>query len=120
MDRAFEGPAGTEARGSRPMARLVEVQDARVCPSPLTVHLGDVLLFHASGGSVRSGSDVVELLGPFLTAVLGDDGNIMTPMGPPNKVLFRARQPGRALIDVVTGDPFHSPHTTALGITVES
>jgi hypothetical protein len=101
------------------MARLIEVQDVRVYPSPLTVHLGDVLLFRAAGGRVRSGGDVVELLGPFLSAVLGDDGNILTPMGPPNTVLFRAHRPGRALIDVVTGDPFHAPQTTALGITVE-
>jgi hypothetical protein len=102
------------------MARLIEVQDARVCPSPLTVHLGDVLLFRAAGGRVRSGGDVVELLGSFLPAVLGDDGTILTPMGPPNTVLCRARQPGRAQIDVVTGDPFHTPQTTTLGITVES
>jgi len=102
------------------MARLIEVQDARVSPSPLTVHLGDVLLFRATGGLVRSGADIVELLGPFLPALLGDDGNILTPMGPPNAVLFRARRPGQAVIDVVTGDPFNSPQTTALTITVES
>ena len=101
------------------MARLIEVQDARVCPSPLTVSLGDVLLFRATGGRIQSGGDVVELLGPFLPAVLGDDGNILTPMGPPNTVLFRARRPGRARIDVVTGDPFHTPQTTTLDITVE-
>lgn len=101
------------------MARLIEVQDARVCPSSLTVCLGDVLLFRATGGRTRSGGDVVELLGPFLPAVLGDDGNILTPMGPPNTVLFRARRLGRAWIDVVTGDPFHTPQKTTLGITVE-
>lgn len=101
------------------MSRLIEVQDARMCSSPLTVHLGDVLLFRAAGGHVRSGGDVVELLGPFLPAVVGDDGNILTPMGPPNTVLFHARRPGRALIDVITGDPFQATRTTALGITVE-
>ncbi|HYE33990.1 hypothetical protein [Methylocaldum sp.] len=102
------------------MARLIEVQDPRMCLSPLTVRSGDVLLFRAAGGRVRSGGDVVELLGPFLQAVVGDDGNILTPMGPPNTVLFHARQPGRALIDVITGDLFHTPQTTALGITVEA
>ena len=76
------------------MARLIEVQDARTCPSPLTVSLGDLLLFRATGGRVRSGDDVVELLGPFLSAVLGDDGTILTPLGPPNTVLFHARRPG--------------------------
>ena len=101
------------------MARLIEVQDARACPSPLLVSLGDVLLFYVAGGRVRSDGDVIELLGPFLPAVLGDDGTIVTPMGPPTTVLCRARQPGRAQLDVVTGDPFHMPQTTTLRITVE-
>jgi len=102
------------------MARLIEVQDARECRSPLTVHPGDVLLFRAVGGHVRSGGDSVEMLGPFLATVAGDDGNILTPMGSPNTVMFRARQPGEALIDVVTGDPFHTTQTTALVIAVKS
>jgi hypothetical protein len=102
------------------MSRFIEVQDARACPSPLTIRPGDVLMFQATGGRVRSGDDVIELLGPFLTAILGDDGNILTPMGAPNSVLFRAHRPGLALIDVVTGTPFHTPQTTVLGITVES
>jgi hypothetical protein len=101
------------------MARLIEVQDVRVCPSPLKVQVGDVLQFHVSGGHVRSGSNVVELLGPLLTAVVGDDGNILTPMGPPNSMLVRAKGTGQAMIDLVTGDPFHAPVTTRLYITVE-
>ncbi len=101
------------------MGRLVEVPDARKCSSPLTLHAGDVLLFHASGGRVRSGGDVVEMLGPLLEAVVGEHGEVLTPMGPPNTVLFRAHQPGRAVIDVVTGDPWHSPQTTTLELSVE-
>ena len=42
---------------------------------------------------------MIELVGPFVSAIVGDEGNILTPVGPPNTVLFRARQPGRALID---------------------
>jgi hypothetical protein len=102
------------------MPRLIEVQDARACPSPLTVGRGDVLLFRATGGRVRDGSDVIELLGPFLPAVVGDDGNVLAPMGLPNTVLFRARGPGQALIDVITGDNLHAQQTTALSIRVES
>jgi hypothetical protein len=41
-------------------------------------------------------------------------------MGPPNIVLFRARQPGKSRIDLVTGDTFHNPCTTTIGIAVES
>ena len=102
------------------MARMIEVQDAEAYPSLLTIKTGDVLLFRAAGGHVKSGSDVVELLGPFVSAVLSDDGRVVTPMGPPNTVLFRARQPGRARIDVVTGDPFHAPRAIGLDITVDS
>jgi len=101
------------------MARLIEVQDAGGCPSPLTVRQGDVLLFRAAGGRVRAGGDAVELWGPFLPGVVGEDGDVLTPMGPPNAVLFRARRPGRARVDVVTGDPFHAPQTTTLDLTVE-
>src|SRR5437016_2046275 len=102
------------------MPRLIEVQDPRLCTAPLTLHAGDVLLVRAAGGRVRSGDNVVEMLGPFVPAVVGDDANILTPMGPPNVVLFRARGPGRALIEVVTGDPFQVTRTSALTITVES
>jgi hypothetical protein len=102
------------------MARLIEVQDAGACPSPLTVGLGDVLLFRAAGGHVRDGEEVVELVGAFLSAVVGDDGNILAPMGPPNTVLFRARKRGQARIDVITGDPFHAAQTIVLDINVAS
>jgi hypothetical protein len=98
---------------------LIEVPDARKCPSQ-TIKVGDVLLFHAAGGHVRSGDDVIELLGPFVTAVVGNKGDIVTPMGPPSTVLFRARRPGRALVDVVTGDPFHAPRKTKVTISVEA
>ena len=79
-----------------------------------------MLLFCATGGHVRSGTDVVEMLGPFLPAVLGGNGLILSPEGAPNTVLFRGRRPGRATIDVVTGDPWHAPETRILNITVET
>jgi hypothetical protein len=102
------------------MGRLIEVQHTQDLPTSLTIRVGDLLVFGASGGHVHSGTEVVEILGPFLPGVLGDDGQILSPMGVPNAVLFLARRPGRATIDVVTGDPWHEPKTTALGITVES
>jgi hypothetical protein len=100
------------------LARLVEVQGTRECPSSLVVRPGELLLFWAAGGHVRSGHDVVELLGAFVTATVGDNGEILEPMGPPNAVVMRAKAPGRALIDVVTGDPFHAPITRVFGVTV--
>jgi hypothetical protein len=100
------------------MPRLIEVPNARTCSSPQTIKVGDVLLFHATGGHVCSGPEVIELVGPFVQAIVGDEGDILTSMGPPNTVLFRARQPGRALVDLVTGDPFHASERTEVRITV--
>jgi hypothetical protein len=102
------------------MARLIEVPDARTCPPALTVLPGDVLLFHATGGHVRSGNQAIDLLGPYLQAVLGDNGAVLAPAGAPNLVLFWARRPGRARIEVIAGDPWHAPQTVTLEITIES
>jgi hypothetical protein len=101
------------------MGRLIEVQDPLGVSSSLSLQVGDVLLFHASGGHLQSGGDVVEYLGAFITAILEPNGTILTPMGAPNTVLFRALHPGRATIDLVTGDPWHSPQTITLSVTVE-
>jgi hypothetical protein len=79
-----------------------------------------MLVFGATGGHVHSGAEVVEILGAFVPGVLGNNGEILSPMGAPNAVLVLARRPGRATIDVVTGDPWHAPKTTALSITIES
>jgi hypothetical protein len=102
------------------MGRLIEVQHAQDVSTGLTIRVGDLLIFRATGGHVYSGAEAVEILGPFLPGVLGENGQILSPMGSPNRVLFLARHPGRAKIDVVTGDPWHEPKTTALNITVES
>jgi hypothetical protein len=83
------------------------------------VHPGDLLLFWAVGGHVQSGDDIIEMLGPFVQGVIGTDGNILTPMGPPNTILFYARQAGSASIDVITGDFFHAPQTKSLSIIVD-
>lgn len=101
------------------MSRLIEIPPAQQLPQVLTVGTGDVLRFDASGGHLRAG-DAVELLGSFVGALLGTDGTVLTPAGAPNVVLFRARAPGRAEIDVVTGDPWRSPVTRTLTVTVEA
>jgi hypothetical protein len=101
------------------MARLIEIQQANNLPSALTVKAGDVLMFGATGGHVHAGAGIVEILGHYLPGVLGDNGQVFAPLGPPTTVLFRALGPGRAMIGVVTGDPFRSARTTALEIIVE-
>ena len=107
------------------MGRLIEVQDPPAAPARLTVEVGDVLQFSASGGHVRSGADIIEMLGPLVGAVLADDGgkpssDVLAPMGAPNTVLFVARRAGSAIIDVVTGDPWHAPQTSVLDIEVRA
>jgi hypothetical protein len=101
------------------MARLIEVQQVEEGSSPLAIRVGDVLLIRATGARVRGGGRSVELWGPFLSAVVGETGAVLAPIGPPNAVLVRAREPGSASLDVFTGDPWHAPRTTTLDLTVE-
>jgi hypothetical protein len=100
------------------MGRLIEVQGPQL-PACLTIAVGDLLHFAASGGHVRSGVEVVQMLGPLLSAVLGTNGEILSPMGAPNNVLFLALRAGHASIDVVMGDPWHAPQTTRWEIDVQ-
>lgn len=101
------------------MARLIEVQAEQALPSGLTVRTGDLLHFGATGGRVRSGAESVEVLGPFVPGVVGTHGEVVSPIGAPNTVLFLARSPGRASIEVVVGDPWSAPRPLALDLTVE-
>jgi hypothetical protein len=102
------------------MGRLIKVQQMQDLPSQVTLQVGDALFFAATGGHVQFGADIVEIIGPFLPGVLRENGEILSPMGAPNAVLFLACRPGRAMIDVVTGDPWHAPQTTILEISVEA
>jgi hypothetical protein len=101
------------------MSRLIEVQRVEDCPSPLRVRVGDVLVLPASGARVQAGGPAIELLGPFLPAVVGTDGEVLAPEGAPNTVLVRARQPGSATIDVFTRDPFHASRPITMTVAVE-
>ena len=101
------------------MSRLVEIQHGQDIPASLTVKSGDVLLFRATGGRVQPDTEVVEIIGHFLSGVLANNGELLFPAGAPDTVLFQAKKPGRAMIYVVTGDPYRAPRTTTLDITVE-
>ena len=102
------------------MGRLIEIQHGQGFPPSLTLKVGDMLVFGATGGHIQSGVDILEFFGPFLPGVVGDNGQILSPMGAPNTILFLARSPGRAIIELVTGDPWHAPQTNTLDIAVES
>jgi len=101
------------------MGRMIEVQNVRGGPSSLTIQPGDVLLFSALGGHVQAGGGTIEMIGPLRSAVVGDNGAVITPMGVPNTVLFRALQVGRAVIDVIAGDVWSAPEPVVLSIVVE-
>jgi hypothetical protein len=100
------------------MAQLIEVVNVALCHSPLILNAGDALLFHGLGGHVRSGGDLIEMLGPFIQAIASENGGVLASSGPPNTVMFYARRSGPATIEVVTGD-FSSPITTSLQVEIE-
>jgi hypothetical protein len=101
------------------MGRLIEVSRAQGFPAHISIKVGDMLVFKASGGRVQSGSDAIEILGPFVPGALGDDGKVLSPMGSPGTVFVLARRLGQASIDIITGDPWRSPQTTRLAICIE-
>ena len=102
------------------MPRLIELQHTPELPARLTVSVGDVLRFGASGGRIRSGGDILQMLGPFNPAVLATNGEILSPQGAPNTLLFVALGNGEATIEVVEGDPWHAPRRTIVKVAVRA
>jgi hypothetical protein len=101
------------------VGRYIDIRpDEEGLPSELVLAVGDVVRFTASGGRVRSGTGV-ELLGVLSDSIVGTDGSVLTPMGAPGAVLFQASSPGRAVVDVVWGDPFRSPVSGDVVVRVE-
>jgi hypothetical protein len=100
------------------MARLIDVQLDFDPPAMLEVDVGDVVAFAATGAHVRSGGGAVEMLGAFRTAVVGTDGRVLSPEGPPSTVLFRARSPGRATVEIVGGDPWGKRRTVTVEVVI--
>ena len=103
------------------MPRLIDVSSLQPLPPAVNLRAGDLLLVRATGGAVVAGGGAVEALGAFGAAALARDGNVLAAMGGPDAVLFLARVPGQARIEVVRGDPWHGPRQTArINITVEA
>lgn len=100
------------------MPRFVEITEIPKSTSPLTVEVSDVLFVRACGGHVREGAAVLELLGHYIEAVVGTTGGVLAPAGAPNVMLARALKPGSAVLEVVTGDLWHSVTSTSLSIQV--
>lgn len=101
------------------MPRLIVIDPAvESLPSRLRLVEGDLVHFAASGGRVRGGSGAVELLGVFVSGVLDTAGHALVPAGAPDAVVFRARRPGTATVEVLVGDPWEAMWRRALDITV--
>jgi hypothetical protein len=101
------------------MGRLIEVGHVVDLPAALVVQVGDLLLFRATGGRVQSGSGVTNL-GSFVASTLAADGQVLSAVGAPDATLFHASEPGRALIELFTGDPWHEPRRTILAVEVRT
>jgi hypothetical protein len=99
------------------MGRLIEVPRVVDLPPELIVEVGDLLLFRATGGRVQTGAGVTNL-GSFVIGSLTEDGKVISAVGAPDATLFQASAPGRALIDLFTGDPWHEPRRTTVAIEV--
>jgi len=93
------------------VGRYIDIRpDDEGLPAELVLAVGDVVRVAATGGGVRSGTGV-ELLGILTESVVGIDGSVLTPLGPPGCVLFRAREPGRGGGERGSGDPGRQPLT---------
>ncbi len=99
------------------MSRYIEVRPDDALPEPLVLAVGDVVRLAATGGWVLSGQ-AVELVGVLTEGVVGADGSVLTPQGPPGVVLVRAREPGEAVLRLVTGDPFGTSAGQDLAVRV--
>ena len=99
------------------MPRFIPVPLGAGAVQELTVAIGDVLSFTASGGQVLSGSSV-EFIGVFGPGTVGTDGRVLSPAGPPNRVLVRAAAPGRSTLRLATGDPFRGASPSEVDVVV--
>jgi hypothetical protein len=100
------------------MGRLVEIDDPAACRPVLSAKVDDLLVFAASGGRTNTSSTAVHLVGVFMRAVMGTNGTVIAPQGPPNAVVFLAQNRGQATIDVISGDPFGAATVTTLTVIV--
>jgi hypothetical protein len=104
------------------MGRLFEFAGPTAWPQEVALAVGDLLSINASGARFLAPSEdrpaVVELLGPFMPSVMTAEGQAVMPAGAPNTILVVARMPGRAVLEIITGDPWGATTRTTLEIEV--
>ena len=103
------------------MGRLIELLPGDGAPpARLGLRVGDVLVVAATGGDVPSNPSALECLGAFRSGVVGGNGAVLSPEGPPDRVLFVGRAPGAAVLRVVTGDPWGARRSTLIEVHLEA
>jgi hypothetical protein len=91
------------------MPRLVSVPSAPDgFPDAVTLEVGDLVVFTASGGGIESGS-ALQTLGTFIGALPGPGGRTLAGQGAPNLTVFRAVAPGASLVRLISGDVRRGP-----------
>lgn len=83
------------------------------------IGVGDVLLIRAAGARIRSGSASLELLGTFVSATFSTEGEATSPEGLPNIVLYRSRQLGTAISEVLIGGTLGLPVLKTLEVRIQ-
>ena len=101
-----------------PMPRLIDAgPDA---PATLTLRVGDIVRFNATGGRVLHGGDALENLGAFAPGVVGTHGGVLSPQGVPATQAFRALRAGAAAVELHRGGfGFVATPPHAVAITIE-
>jgi hypothetical protein len=101
------------------MPKLIEIGPIQKLPARLAIKVGDVLRLRATGARVPSLTSALEIIGFYNSGVIGDNGQVLTPIGAPNTVLIIGRHPGKVMLEVVTGDPWSNVKTTKLQVDIE-
>lgn len=101
------------------MAQLIEIDSTIPASEKIKINSGDILLFKATGGYIKSGEEVVEVLGAFSPGHLLSSGEKVSPQGTPGTVLVRALKPGTAQINIVRGDPWNIFRDSVYELQVE-
>ncbi|KAK43514.1 hypothetical protein BG58_32025 [Caballeronia jiangsuensis] len=99
------------------MARLIDLACRDTVSGALYLAVGDVLSCAAIGGRVI-GPDALELLGPFIGGIVTGSGDILSPAGLPNRVLFVARKAGRTSLELYAGDMSRPPHVLTIDVEI--
>src|SRR3954471_21232969 len=102
------------------MGRLIEVQGSQQLSGVFAVNVGDLIRLSAMGARVHSESSVVDVLGSFVPAVVGVNGQVIEPAGTPNTVILRALRPGTARVTLLKIEPWHGNAQTVLEISVSA